>query len=188
MKSKRETAEKQTTTKKSKRVSDKKNGVTTSEESLRLAFESAPIGMAIMDADYRLQRVNRSLCKTLGYDASELLERKFVDLTHPDDIATDKMLARKLFRGKLPSYRLEKRFITKEGALTWLNVTTVAIREQERDPLLGFAMVEDITDRKRAQETLRASEERYRSFVANSSEGIWRFELDQPNRYQSADR
>jgi PAS domain-containing protein len=90
------------------------------------------------------------------------------------------MLVRKLFRGKLPSYRLEKRFITKEGALVWLDVTTVAIREQKRDPPLGIAMVEDITERKRAQEALRASEERYRSFVVNGSEGIWRFELEQP--------
>jgi PAS domain S-box-containing protein len=178
MKSRRQSAQKEG--KRGRRISDSQKNNTTSEESLRLAFESAPIGMAIVDADYRLQRVNRSLCETLGYDATELLQRKFVDLTHPDDIGKDTMLVRKLFRGKLPSYRLEKRFITKEGALVWLDVTTVAIREQKREPLLGFVMMEDITESKRAQEALRTSEESYRSFVVNSSEGIWRFELEEP--------
>ncbi len=178
MKSKRQITQKKAATKRSGAVFHKKNG--DSEKSLQLAFERAPIGMAIMDVDYCLRRVNRSLCETLGYDANELLARKFVDLTHPDDIARDTMLARKLFGGQIPSYRVEKRFITKQGALVWFDVTTVAIRERRQSPLLGFAMVEDITERKSAQETLRASEERYRSFVVNSSEGIWRFELDQP--------
>lgn len=178
MKPKRQSAQRKAATKGSGRVFHKKSG--DSEESLGLAFERAPIGMAIVDADYCLRRLNRSLCETLGYDAKELLARKFTDLTHPDDIARDTLLARQLFRGKIPSYRLEKRFITKEGALAWLDVTTVAIREQREGPLLGFAMVEDITERKRAQEAVRTSEERYRSFVVNSSEGIWRFELEQP--------
>jgi PAS domain S-box-containing protein len=180
MKSVRKSAQRKTATKGSGLVISKRNDGTTSEHSLRLAFERAPIGMAIIDADYCLQRVNRSLCETLGYDGIELVERKLIDLTHPDDIARDTTMVRELFRGKLPSYRLEKRFLTKQGRLIWLDVTTVAIREQRGDPLLGFAMVEDITERKQVQEALRASEERYRSFVVNSSEGIWRFELEVP--------
>src|SRR5258706_8075994 len=100
MKSRRQSAQKESRPRKARRVCDSQKTDTTSEESLRLAFESAPIGMAIVDADYRLQRVNRSLCETLGYDATELLQRKLVDLAHPDDIARDTMLVRKLFRGK----------------------------------------------------------------------------------------
>src|SRR6266576_587215 len=99
MKSRRQGAERKTAT--GSRVLPTRNGDKASEQSLRLAFESAPIGMAIVNADYRLRRVNRSLCETLGYDAKELLDRKFIDLTHPDDIAGDTMLARQLFRGKV---------------------------------------------------------------------------------------
>src|SRR5882762_4140875 len=69
------------------------------EGRFRLAFDNAPIGMAIVALDYRLERVNRSLCEALGYSETELLTRTFVDITHPDDIKSDKELAAKLFRG-----------------------------------------------------------------------------------------
>ncbi len=146
----------------------------------QLAFENSPIGMAVVDFDYRLRRVNRALCAALGYDADELRERKFVELTHPDDIQRDTQLAEQLFRGEIPSYRLEKRFVTKQGTVAWLDLTAMLVRNKRSKPLYGLAMVEDITERKRIDEALRLSEERYRSFIANSSEGIWRFEVEDP--------
>ena len=149
------------------------------ESRFRLAFEKAPIGMAVVDFDYSLRRVNAALCEALGYTANELLTRKFVDITHPDDIVRDTNLADKLFRGEIPSYRHEKRFVKKNGSLAWLDVTALLIRAETGEPLYGLAMVENITDRKRSEEALRTSEERYRSFVVNSSEGIWRFDVEQ---------
>ena len=151
-----------------------------SEGRFRLAFDNAPIGMAIVGLDYRMTRVNKSLCTALGYSANELLGRKFVEITHPDDIQRDKLLADKLFSGQIPSYRLEKRFITKAGSLAWLDLTAVMIRGKQGELIYGLAMVENVTERKRVHEALRTSEERYRSFVVNSSEGIWRFEIEQP--------
>jgi PAS domain S-box-containing protein len=150
------------------------------EGRFQLAFENSPMGMAIVDFDYRLRRVNKALCVALGYDADELLKRKFIEITHPDDVQRDRKLADQLFRGEIPSYRLEKRFITKDGAQAWLDLTALLVRTKAGKPLYGLAMVEDITDRKRAQQELRTSEERYRSFVANSSEGIWRVEIEEP--------
>lgn len=150
------------------------------EGRFRLAFENAPIGMAVVDFDYSFRRVNSALCAALGYAANELLERKFVDITHADDIVRDTNLADKLFRGEIPSYRIEKRFVKKNGELAWLDVTALMIRGETGTPLYGLAMVENITDRKRAEEALRTSEERYRSFVVNSSEGIWRVDVEQP--------
>jgi PAS domain S-box-containing protein len=160
------------------RKSDKKPRLT--EGRFRLAFEKAPIGMAVVDIDYSLRRVNHALCKALGYAANELLGRTIIDISHPDDVARATSLADKLIRGEIPSYRIEKRFIKKDGALAWLDVTAVMIRDEKENPLYGLAMIEDITDRKRAEEALRASEERYRSFVVNSSEGIWRMDVEQP--------
>jgi PAS domain S-box-containing protein len=146
----------------------------------RLAFNHAPIGIAIVGQDYRLLRVNGALCKALGYSRRELLERTFIDITHPDDVKKDKALAEKLFRGEIPSYRLEKRFITKDGQHVWLDLTALVIRDRQNEPLYGLTMVEDITQRKQSEEALRTSEERYRSFVVNSSEGIWRLEMERP--------
>ena len=150
------------------------------ERRFRLAFENAPIGMAVVDFDYSFRRVNAALCEALGYEANELLDRKLVDITHADDIVRDTNLAEKLFRGEIPSYRLEKRFVKKDGTLAWLDVTALMIRGESGNPLYGLAMVENITKRKRAEEALRTSEERYRSFVVNSSEGIWRLDVEHP--------
>ena len=150
------------------------------EGRFQLAFEHAPMGMAIVDFDYRMRRVNRALCTALGYEADELLKRKFIEITHPDDVQRDRLLADQLFRGEIPSYRLEKRFITKEGTIAWLDLTALLVRTRRGKPVYGLAMVDDITDRKRSQQALRTSEERYRSFVANSSEGIWRLEIEDP--------
>ena len=150
------------------------------EGRFQLAFEHSPMGMAIVDFDYRMRRVNRALCTALGYEADELLKRKFTEITHPDDVQRDRLLADQLFRGEIPSYRLEKRFITKEGTIAWLDLTALLVRTRRGKPVYGLAMVDDITDRKRSQQDLRTSEERYRSFVANSSEGIWRLEIEEP--------
>src|ERR1043165_5188643 len=152
----------------------------TSEGRFQLAFENSPMGMAIVDFDYRMRRVNKALCVALGYEADELMKRKFIELTHPDDVQRDQALADQLYRGEIPSYRLEKRFITKEGNVAWLDLTALLVRTRRGKPRYGLAMVDDITDRKSSQQALRTSEERYRSFVANSSEGIWRLEIEEP--------
>src|SRR5215212_2909398 len=144
-----------------------------------LAFAHAPIGMAIFGLDYRLHRANGALCAMLGYSQRELLERTLTDLTHPDDRKRDRALARRLLRGEIPSYRLERRCRTRDGREVWLDLTALLVRDSRDAPLYGMAMIEDVTERRRAEETLRASEERYRSFVVNSSEGIWRFEAGQ---------
>jgi PAS domain S-box-containing protein len=138
------------------------------------------MGMAIVGLDYRMQKVNRALCDALGYSERELLNRTFIEITHPDDIPSDVALAARLFRGEIPSYRLEKRFLTKDRHLVWLDLTALVVRGSRGEALYGLAMVEDVSERKRAEEALRKGEEQYRSFIANSSEGIWRFEADQP--------
>jgi PAS domain S-box-containing protein len=150
------------------------------EEPFRLAFDQAPIGMALVGLDWRVQQVNRALCATLGYDEDELLSRAFVDLIDPDDVARDVAFAERLVQGEIPRYTREHRFRTKDGRAVWLDLTALIIRGRQGEARCGLALVEPLTDRRQAEEALRKSEERYRSFVANSSEGIWRFEAEQP--------
>ena len=147
---------------------------------LRLAFDTAPIGMAIFGPDYRLHRVNRALCEALDYKEEELLARSFTEVTEPIDGVNEKEIVDKLFSGELRSYRGEQRNKTRKGDVVWFDLAAVVVRDEDGEPLYGLAMIENITERKRAAEKLRASEERYRSFVANSTEGIWRFEIEQP--------
>jgi PAS domain S-box-containing protein len=145
-----------------------------------LAFDKSPLGMAIVDLDLKVRRVNQALCRALGYTEAEIKAQSFIAFTHPDDRGKDRDLVEQLFAEKIPSYRVEKRFITRDGSLAWLDVTALLIRGDQNQVLYGLAMVENITERKRAYEALRTSDERYRSFVVNSSEGIWRFEVEQP--------
>ena len=136
--------------------------------------------MAVIDFNFRFRRVNAALCRALDYTPAELLQHRLADITHADDVGRGLVLTDQLLRGEIPSYRIEKRFIKKDGSLAWLDVTAVLMRDDDGVPLYGLAMVEDITERKRAEEALRASEERYRSFVVNSSEGIWRLDVEEP--------
>ena len=150
-----------------------------SVQQFRKVFEEGPIGMALVTPTFRLLKANESLCRMLGYTEEELLEKPIQDFTHPDDLARDLDLATRLVRGEIPSYQTEKRYITKDGRTIWGLLTASLLHDQSGIPMLGIGMVEDITERKQAQEALQKSEERYREFLHQSSEGIWRFELEQ---------
>ena len=151
-----------------------------SEKRFVMAFDEAPIGMTLIGPDFRFVRVNSAFCKIIGYSEEELVGRSVVDVTHPDDVPRNVQLAEDLFRGEIPAYRLKKRLVSKLGDIIWVNISSVLLTDRGGKPLQGFAVIEDITEQKQAQDALRTSEERYRSFVVNSSEGIWRFEAEVP--------
>jgi PAS domain S-box-containing protein len=123
-----------------------------SEERFRRVFEEGPLGLAIVDKDYRFLRVNSALCGMVDYSEEELVRMSFVDLTHPDDVGADVHLAEKLFRGEIPFYKMQKRYVKKNGEAIWINLTASIIRDSTGAPLHGLAMVEDITEMKRTQE------------------------------------
>ncbi|HJZ98203.1 MAG TPA: ATP-binding protein, partial [Candidatus Solibacter sp.] len=76
----------------------------------------------------------------------------FVDVTHPDDVRIDVKLAEQLFKGEIPFYRIQKRYVKKSGEIIWINLTASIILGSNGEPLYGLAMVEDITEIKRTQE------------------------------------
>ena len=125
-----------------------------SEEQLRLLFEMAPIGMAIVTPDGQFVRVNQALCDTLGYSAEELLPSSWIDITHPDDIGISNVATKKLLLGVIPHFQIEKRYLTKNGQVvnSILNVTVV--RDARGEPLHCIAQILDISDRLRAEEQL----------------------------------
>jgi PAS domain S-box-containing protein len=124
-----------------------------SEERFRRVFEEGPLGMALQSPDHRFLKVNNAFCQMVGYSAAELVaQMSFVDLTHPDDVQTDLELSDRLFRPEIPSYRMQKRYVTKDGAILWVNLTKSMIVDNDGAPLYGITMVEDITESKRAQE------------------------------------
>ena len=123
-----------------------------SEERFRLAFDEAPIGMALVGLEHHFLRVNKSLCDMLGYSREELLKLTVSDITHPEDIEKSVELIEEAFRGKVPTYRLEKRYLTKAGDVIWVHLSATAVRDPEGNILYNLGTIEDISARKLAEQ------------------------------------
>jgi PAS domain S-box-containing protein len=123
-----------------------------SEERFRRVFEEGPLGLAIVTRDYRFLKVNNALCHMVGYPEEELVCKTFADITHPEDLGADVESAERLFRREIPHYSIQKRYVKKNGEVLWINLTASLLRDLEGQPLCGLAMVEDITEIKRAHE------------------------------------
>jgi len=135
------------------------------EERFRATFEQSAIGMAQVDLDGRWMQVNDRLCQILGYSRDELLALTWADITYSEAMGVDADALRRFHAGEVDSYRTEKRYIRKDGSLVWVDLTLSLVRDEEGNPEYMVDMIEDIENRKRAEQALRESEERYRALV-----------------------
>jgi PAS domain S-box-containing protein len=124
-----------------------------SEQNSRQIFEDAPIGMAIVGLDERFERTNAAFREMIGYSEAELTERTPLDITYPDDLALSKHLVEAMLKGTGRSF-VEKRYIRKDGDVMWATRTGCIIRDGSGQPQHFLIMVEDISDRKAAEEAL----------------------------------
>lgn len=143
-----------------------------SEEQMRLFFERQIVGMAIISPQQGWLKVNDSVCKMLGYSRDELIRMTWAELTHPDDLARDEVQFGRLLEGEISEYSLEKRYIRKDGAVVVANLSVGCVRKSDGAVDYILALVNDITERKRAEQGLRESEARYRSLFENMIEGF----------------
>lgn len=126
-----------------------------SEERFRTIFEGAASGIAILDLDGRILQSNPELQEMLGYDGSEMEGANFLDITHPDDRQKNSVLHRELVSGERDSYELEKRYARKDGRFVSVRLKASLVRATDGAPFFTIGMVEDITERKRAEEELQ---------------------------------
>ena len=84
----------------------------------------------------------------------------FQDITHPDDLETDLDHVRQVLSGEIKTYTMEKRYFRKDRSLVWADLTVSLVRTATGEPRHFISVVEDITDRKLAEEALRSSEAR----------------------------
>lgn len=143
------------------------------EERFRLAFDNAPIGMALVGPDGRFLQVNGSLCEIVGYPAEALLAKAFQNITHPDDLDADLEYVRQMLAGSLRTYSMEKRYLHAEGHVVWINLSVSLVRDEDDVPLYFISQIEDITERKRTEERFRRLvETSTEAFIAMNAEGV----------------
>ena len=143
-----------------------------SETRFRAMFEQANVGIVQASFDGTLLKVNPGFCKIVGYSEEEASGMAIRDLTHPDDYEEEEALTRQLMTGEIPGYSIEKRYLRKDGHLVWGQMTATLVSQSSGEPFYVLAIIEDITERKRAEEALRESEERLRAMFEASRDGI----------------
>ena len=151
-----------------------------SEEQFRAMFEVASIGIAQADPQTgRWLRVNQRMCAITGYSEAEMLQMRVPDITHPEDRQKDWEACQRVVQGRAPDYRIEKRYLRKDGSIIWVNVNMTVIRDAAGQPARTMATIEDITDRKRMDDALvhakaaaEAANRAKSEFLANMSHEI----------------
>ncbi len=157
-----------------------------SEERFYHAFQYAPNGMALVSPDGTYIRVNRALCHLTGYSSKELLEKRFHDITHPEDLNDDLANVQKIIKGEIPSYQMEKRYIHKDGHAIWILLSVSATINGDRTVKYFVSHIVDISLRKQTEDALRKGENLMKKIFDMLPIGLWFLDKGGNVRHQNA--
>lgn len=149
-----------------------------SQDQLSAFFVHAPIGISwrVVDDQGRpgANHVNHQFCALMGITPEEALDIENVRrATHPEDWARQEVLTAELYAGQRDRFTLEKRYIHRDGRVVWGSLTVVVLRSPSGAVTHHFAMLEDITARHAAEDELRRSEQRWRTYLSTASEILY---------------
>ena len=125
-----------------------------SEARYRAAFEQVAVGMVELDLGGKYLRVNPAFAEFVGRPVEDIVGRRFVDLTHPDDRAGDESIYARLTAGDA-TIRRQKRYVRPDGSVAAASLTAAMVRDAEGKPLYVLTVVQDVTQQKRLEEELR---------------------------------
>lgn len=145
---------------------------------LQLLFDHSPIGLSWREVDEHgqagINHVNRRFCQLIGLTHEEAADIENIHrVTHPDDWRKQDRLNAEVYAGKRDTYTLEKRYIHADGSTVWGILTVVVVRGENGKVTHHFAMLEDITARRLAEEELRRTEARWRTYIQTASEILY---------------
>ena len=153
-----------------------------SEMQFRTVYERSPVGITLVDSRTgRFLRANPKFCEIAGRSEEELLQIDVGNMTHPDDVEHGDECLQQLAEEKLARYEMDKRYLRPDGTVRWVKILVVPMWSKGEKRRWHMALVQDITERRRTEEALRQSEERFRVALKNSP--ITVFNLDRDLRY-----
>ncbi len=148
-------------------------------------FDNSPLGIPVVNSKGVIVKANLAFEEMMGYLPGELIGKRIVDITHPDDVALFNTLMDKLFATKEKVVRFKKRNLKKNGEILELEVTSVLIHSFSGKPFV-FNMAEDITEKNASKRVLATSEHKFRALYENAPVGIPI--LDEKGRFLDANR
>jgi two-component system cell cycle sensor histidine kinase/response regulator CckA len=167
-------------------ISDRKRAEETlraSEERFRRMFQHSAAGMVLVSPNSCFLQVNEAFCNMLGYTESELMGKTFQNVTLPEDRPVSGELTRRVISGETEMFHFEKRYLRKNGTVVWGLVSSTLIRDAQNKPIHFVTLIQDITERKRAEQALRESEEKHRILLEESPDPIFSFTPEGQYRY-----
>ncbi len=144
-----------------------------SEERFRKIYETSPVGIVNINPDGKFLRCNPAAAKLFGYSEAELYEKSFIDLTYPDDKMIGVQVLEGLKSGRDEIAELDKRYIRRDGKVIWGHLTATAVRDIQNQLSYALTIIEDVTERKQAEEALRQSERQNRDLVDSARDAIF---------------
>jgi PAS domain S-box-containing protein len=158
--------------------------IVNSEMKFKTIFDQAALGIALVDTESgRFLEINSQFCNLLEYTVDEMKTKNFQSITHPDDLEQDLFNVNKLKQDQINIYNTEKRYITKSGAVVWVNLTVSVLNKSVEIPITNIAIVEDITLRKQNHKLIKISEARFKSLFEDSPIPLWEEDFSEVKKY-----
>lgn len=148
------------------------------DQRFSLAMNNAPIGMALVSLDGSFMEVNESFCRMLGYAQATLVNKSFQEITDPAHLDQDLANVERLIAGEIDDYRMEKRYIRADGALTWGQLHVSLVRDGEGKPQYFVSQIIDVNAAKTAVAELNDAREQFRVLAESASDVVWRVSMD----------
>ncbi|MCW9034786.1 MAG: PAS domain S-box protein [Alphaproteobacteria bacterium] len=155
-----------------------------SQDKFRSIFDHGIGGIAVSATDGKIMHANRVWEDILGYSLEELEQMTPQNLTHPEDLEESSLLYQKLIDGKIPSYQIEKRYISKSGEVIWVIVGVSSVKDKAGEILYTVGEFVNITERKIAEEELRKAHDQLELRVHERTEQL-RGEVEERKRIEA---
>ncbi|GHO87369.1 PAS domain S-box protein [Dictyobacter formicarum] len=157
-------------------ISQLRSEVRQTERRFRATFEQAAVGMAHVALDGRWLQVNQKLCDILGYSREELQSLTFQQTTYQEDLADGMTALQQLIADEITNYRGEKRYVRKDGQLTWVQLTASLARNEDGTPIYLITVIQEIDARKKMEEDLYRQQQAFQTLAENAQDIISRFD------------